>query len=143
MSVCCPACIDRGSLEYFLIPFVPPSLYKIFSASLIDKISFVFQLSQELLMFKLRGNTDSPSDPRHSVNFDLGSENLVDTACFNPLHQVDHIGKKKLDQVSQFFYQLAQKCCIYKILYIILIKYILHYSNYYYYILLYQNIVLN
>lgn len=54
-------------------------------------------------MFKLRGSTDSPGDPPHSVNFDLGSENLVDTAGFNPLHQVDHIGKKKLDQVSQIF----------------------------------------
>ncbi len=54
-------------------------------------------------MFKLSGSTRVPNSPPHLVNFDLGSESHVDTADFNPLHQFDHIGKKKLDQVCQAF----------------------------------------
>lgn len=50
-------------------------------------------------MFKLSGSTNSDVDPPKLVNFDLGSESHTDTAGFNPLHQFDHIGKKKLDQV--------------------------------------------
>ena len=54
-------------------------------------------------MFKLSGSTNSPDDPSHLVNFDLGSESHMDTAGFNPLYQFDHIGKKKLDQVCQAY----------------------------------------
>nr|XP_046243006.1 uncharacterized protein KIAA0825 homolog isoform X2 [Scatophagus argus] len=62
------------------------------------QIYHIIQGNEELLMFKLRGSTNSPSTPHHLVNFDLGSESHDDTAGFNPLHQFDHIGKKKLDQ---------------------------------------------
>ncbi len=54
-------------------------------------------------MLKLSGSTNSLCDPPHLVNFDLPSESYVDTANFNPLHQFDHLGKKKLDQVCQAF----------------------------------------
>lgn len=54
---------------------------------------------QELLMFKVSGSTNSSNNPPHLVNFDLGSESHVDTASFDPLHQFDHIGKKRLEQV--------------------------------------------
>lgn len=50
-------------------------------------------------MSKLSGIADSPNHPPHLVNFSLGTGSPVDTSCFNPLHQFDRIGKKKLDQV--------------------------------------------
>ena len=52
-------------------------------------------------MFKLSQSNNSPNNPPHLVNFDLGSDSHADTAGFNPLQQFDHIGKKKLDQVCQ------------------------------------------
>ncbi|XP_034547200.1 uncharacterized protein KIAA0825 homolog isoform X2 [Notolabrus celidotus] len=58
------------------------------------QIYHIIQGNEELLMLKLSGNTNSPSGPSHLVNFDL----QLDTAGFNPVHQFDHIGKKKLDQ---------------------------------------------
>lgn len=58
-------------------------------------------------MFELRESKDSPTNPSQSVNFDFGSESNVDTAGFNPLHQFDHIGKRKLDQVCQIFSMVA------------------------------------
>lgn len=45
------------------------------------------------------GSTDSPNDPPRLVNFALGTDSPVESSRFNPLHQFDHIGKKKLDQV--------------------------------------------
>ncbi|XP_036953072.1 uncharacterized protein KIAA0825 homolog isoform X5 [Acanthopagrus latus] len=54
--------------------------------------------AHELLMYKLSGGADSPSNPPHLVNFDLCSESQGDTSSFDPLHQFDHIGRKKLDQ---------------------------------------------
>ncbi|XP_071338749.1 uncharacterized protein KIAA0825 homolog isoform X2 [Trachinotus anak] len=62
------------------------------------QIYHIIQGNEELLISKLSGGTDSPNEPSHVVNFDLSSESPVGTACFNPLHQFDHIGKKKLDQ---------------------------------------------
>lgn len=58
-------------------------------------------------MFELRDSKDTPSNPSHSVNFDFGSESNVDTAGFNPLHQFDHIGKRKLDQVCHICFMVA------------------------------------
>lgn len=55
-------------------------------------------------MFKLSESADSPDSPPDLVNFDLSSESRVGTAGFNPLHQFDHIGKKKLDQVCRAFF---------------------------------------
>ncbi|KAM7416505.1 hypothetical protein PAMA_018520 [Pampus argenteus] len=62
------------------------------------QIYHIIQGNEELLMSKLSGDTDLPNDPLHLVNFDLGFDAHVDTICFNPLHQFEHIGKKKLDQ---------------------------------------------
>ncbi|XP_063753463.1 uncharacterized protein KIAA0825 homolog isoform X2 [Eleginops maclovinus] len=62
------------------------------------QIYHIIQGNEELLMSKLSGSTNSPSGHPHLVNFDLGSESRMDTDCFNPLHQFDHVGKKKLDQ---------------------------------------------
>ncbi|XP_042276768.1 uncharacterized protein KIAA0825 homolog isoform X3 [Thunnus maccoyii] len=62
------------------------------------QIYHIIQGNEELLMSKLSGETDSPDDPPHLVNFDLGFNGHVGTTCFNPLHQFEHIGKKKLDQ---------------------------------------------
>ncbi|XP_051279687.1 uncharacterized protein KIAA0825 homolog isoform X1 [Dicentrarchus labrax] len=62
------------------------------------QIYHIIQGNEELLMFKLSEGTNSPSNSPHLVNFDLGSESHVDAAGFNPLHQFDHVGKKKLDQ---------------------------------------------
>ncbi|GLD66872.1 uncharacterized protein AKAME5_001824500 [Lates japonicus] len=62
------------------------------------QIYHIIQGNEELLMSKLSGGTDSQNDPPQLVNFSLGSDSPVGTACFNPLHQFDHIGKKKLDQ---------------------------------------------
>ncbi|XP_038560256.1 uncharacterized protein KIAA0825 homolog [Micropterus salmoides] len=62
------------------------------------QIYHIIQGNEELLMFKLSRSTNSPNNPPHLVNFDLGSESHVDSVGFNPLHQFDHIGKKKLDQ---------------------------------------------
>ncbi|XP_070760941.1 uncharacterized protein KIAA0825 homolog [Enoplosus armatus] len=62
------------------------------------QIYHIIQGNEELLMFKLSGSTNSPNNPPRLVNFDLGSESHMDTTAFNPLHQFDHIGKKKLDQ---------------------------------------------
>ncbi|XP_071783596.2 uncharacterized protein KIAA0825 homolog [Centroberyx gerrardi] len=62
------------------------------------QIYHIIQGNEELLMSKLSGTADSPDDPPHMVNFDLGSEGHVAPACFNPLTQFDHIGRKKLDQ---------------------------------------------
>eukprot|EP00064_Thunnus_orientalis_P007290 superscaffoldBa00000798_g7310 len=66
------------------------------------QIYHIIQGNEELLMSKLSGETDSPDDPPHLVNFDLGFNGHVGTTCFNPLHQFEHIGKKKLDQVAAF-----------------------------------------
>lgn len=57
---------------------------------------------------KLSGDTDFPNEAPYLVNFDLGDFDLgadtpLDTGSFNPLHQFDHIGKKKLDQVCHAF----------------------------------------
>lgn len=54
-------------------------------------------------MSKLSGGTDLPNEPPHLVNFDLRADIGPDTGCFNPLHQFDHIGKRKLDQVCYAF----------------------------------------
>ncbi|XP_070690225.1 uncharacterized protein KIAA0825 homolog [Pempheris klunzingeri] len=62
------------------------------------QIYHIIQGNEELLMFNLSGSTNSPNNSPHLVNFDRASENHVDTTGFNPLHQFDHIGKKKLDQ---------------------------------------------
>ncbi|XP_023256729.1 uncharacterized protein KIAA0825 homolog [Seriola lalandi dorsalis] len=62
------------------------------------QIYHIIQGNEELLMSQLIGGTDSPNEPPHLLNFGLGSDSPMDTACFNPLHQFDHIGKKKLDQ---------------------------------------------
>ncbi|KAA8592898.1 hypothetical protein FQN60_018353, partial [Etheostoma spectabile] len=62
------------------------------------QIYHIIQGNEELLMFKLSGSTNSPNTLPQLVNFDLGSDSHADTAGFNPLHQFDHIGKKKLDQ---------------------------------------------
>nr|XP_019949157.1 PREDICTED: uncharacterized protein KIAA0825 homolog [Paralichthys olivaceus] len=61
------------------------------------QIYHIIQGNEELLS-KLCGGTDSSNDPPGLVNFVLGSESPVNAASFNPLHQFDHIGKKKLDQ---------------------------------------------
>ncbi|KAM8760635.1 uncharacterized protein KIAA0825 homolog isoform 2-T2 [Acanthopagrus schlegelii] len=62
------------------------------------QIYHIIQGNEELLMYKLSGGADSPSNPPHLVNFDLCSESQGDTSGFDPLHQFDHIGRKKLDQ---------------------------------------------
>ncbi|XP_034396586.1 uncharacterized protein KIAA0825 homolog isoform X2 [Cyclopterus lumpus] len=62
------------------------------------QIYHIIQGNEELLMFKLNGSTDSPNDPPDSIYVDLECESRADTNGFNPLHQFDHIGKKKLDQ---------------------------------------------
>ncbi|KAL7392198.1 hypothetical protein ABVT39_021043 [Epinephelus coioides] len=62
------------------------------------QIYHIIQGNEELLMSKLSGGANSPSNPPELVNFDPGSESHAHTASFNPLHQFDHIGKKKLDQ---------------------------------------------
>ncbi|XP_060927572.1 uncharacterized protein KIAA0825 homolog [Limanda limanda] len=61
------------------------------------QIYHIIQGNEELLS-KLCGGSDSPNDPPALVNFVLGSESPADEASFNPLHQFDHIGQKKLDQ---------------------------------------------
>lgn len=61
-------------------------------------ISFIFWI-QELLMSKLNGCTDTLKESSLLVNFNVGPENPAHIVCFNPLHQFNHIGKKKLDQV--------------------------------------------
>ncbi|XP_068594737.1 uncharacterized protein KIAA0825 homolog [Brachionichthys hirsutus] len=60
------------------------------------QIYHIIQGNEELLMRKLGGSSNSLSDNPRLVNFDFDSERLAD--AFNPLHQFDHIGKKKLDQ---------------------------------------------
>ncbi|CAK6950129.1 uncharacterized protein KIAA0825 homolog [Scomber scombrus] len=60
------------------------------------QIYHIIQGNEELLMSKLSGDTNSSTDLLHLVNFDLDSH--VETKCFNPLHQFEHIGKKKLHQ---------------------------------------------
>uniref|UniRef100_A0A3P8TMG4 Uncharacterized protein n=1 Tax=Amphiprion percula TaxID=161767 RepID=A0A3P8TMG4_AMPPE len=72
--------------------------HKAGGSNYLRQIYHIIQGNEELLMSKLSVNTDLPNDPPHLVNFDLGSHSHVDAACFNPLHQFDHIGKKKLDQ---------------------------------------------
>lgn len=134
-NVCMPCCLFRSrKFSLLVLTFWPLSLFALvcptfslqnifcqfvghnmfLSTSLLLPVSLMFLPSlslsfwiQELLMFKLRGSTNSPSHPPHSVNFDLGSESHVDTARFNPLHQFDHIGKRKLDQVCQAFSRLS------------------------------------
>lgn len=98
----------------FLCRILTVSHNKYFSTFLLS-VSLVFLSSpiQELLMFKLSGRTNSPSNPPRFVNFDLGSESHGDTVGFNPLHQFDHVGKKKLDQVCQAFIRLFWKQIIY------------------------------
>ncbi|XP_074526836.1 uncharacterized protein KIAA0825 homolog isoform X2 [Halichoeres trimaculatus] len=58
------------------------------------QIYHIIQGNEELLMLKLNGSVNSLSTPPDFVNFDLQE----DAAGFNPLHQFDHIGTKKLDQ---------------------------------------------
>ncbi|XP_034025938.1 uncharacterized protein KIAA0825 homolog isoform X2 [Thalassophryne amazonica] len=58
------------------------------------QIYHIIQGNEQLLMSKLCGSAQSPSDS----DFDIGSDNHVDTLCFNPLHEFDHVGKDKLDQ---------------------------------------------
>ncbi|XP_069555977.1 uncharacterized protein KIAA0825 homolog [Brachyistius frenatus] len=70
--------------------------HKAGGSNYLRQIYHIIQGNEELLMSKLSGSADLPNGPPHLVNFDLGSESHV--ACFNPLHQFDHIGKKKLDQ---------------------------------------------
>ncbi|KAM9360075.1 uncharacterized protein KIAA0825 homolog [Symphorus nematophorus] len=60
------------------------------------QIYHIIQGNEELLMLKLSGGTNSPSNPPQLVNFDVDFEDHLNS--FNPLHQFDHIGKKKLDQ---------------------------------------------
>ncbi|KAM9391487.1 uncharacterized protein KIAA0825 homolog [Pholidichthys leucotaenia] len=70
--------------------------HKAGGSNYLRQIYHIIQGNEELLMSKLRGGTDLPNHVSHLVKFDLGSHG--DRACFNPLHQFDHIGKKKLDQ---------------------------------------------
>ncbi|XP_073322833.1 uncharacterized protein KIAA0825 homolog [Pagrus major] len=72
--------------------------HKAGGSNYLRQIYHIIQGNEELLMYKLSGGTDSPSNPSHLVNFDLGSESQGDISGFNPLHQFDHIGRKKLDQ---------------------------------------------
>lgn len=76
---------------------------------------------QELLMFKLRGSSNSPSNPPDLMNFELGSESHGDAEDFNPLLQFDHIGKRKLDQVRETFSRLLKQ--------FILVTYIINTNN--------------
>ncbi|XP_068461440.1 uncharacterized protein KIAA0825 homolog isoform X3 [Clinocottus analis] len=62
------------------------------------QIYHIIQGNEELLMFKLRESTNSPNNPPDSIYVDLGCESHAKSYSFNPLHQFDHIGKKKLDQ---------------------------------------------
>ncbi|PWA19513.1 hypothetical protein CCH79_00006814 [Gambusia affinis] len=59
------------------------------------QIYHIIQGNEDLLMSKLNGNTDSTE---LSVKFDVSPESVDRTACFNPLLQFDHIGKKRLNQ---------------------------------------------
>ncbi|XP_068166726.1 uncharacterized protein KIAA0825 homolog isoform X2 [Antennarius striatus] len=72
--------------------------HKAGGSNYLRQIYHIIQGNEELLMVKLGGSLNSPSDIPHLVNFDFSSEHLVDAAGFNPLHQFDHIGKKRLDQ---------------------------------------------
>uniref|UniRef100_A0A673CQU4 Uncharacterized protein n=1 Tax=Sphaeramia orbicularis TaxID=375764 RepID=A0A673CQU4_9TELE len=65
------------------------------------QIYHIIQGNEELLMSKLNGSVDSADNAPPLVTFGLSSEMHRDVSRFNPLHQFDHIGKKKLDQVSQ------------------------------------------
>lgn len=96
--------------EYFLT--VCQSWYVFFNLPLLclfcfSPLSSLPPWIQELLMSNLSGSTNSPSNPPHVVNFDLGSESRMDPDCFNPLHQFDHVGKKTLDQVCQAALQVV------------------------------------
>ncbi|XP_007562817.1 uncharacterized protein KIAA0825 homolog isoform X1 [Poecilia formosa] len=59
------------------------------------QIYHIIQGNEELLMSKLNGSTDATD---LSVKFDVSPESVDRTACFNPLLQFDHIGKKRLSQ---------------------------------------------
>uniref|UniRef100_A0A672JNC3 Uncharacterized protein n=2 Tax=Salarias fasciatus TaxID=181472 RepID=A0A672JNC3_SALFA len=72
--------------------------HKAGGSNYLRQIYHIIQGNEELLMSKLSEGTDSPDDPPHLVNFDLGSEGHVGAKSFNPLFQFDHIGRKKLDQ---------------------------------------------
>uniref|UniRef100_A0A669C7V4 KIAA0825 n=1 Tax=Oreochromis niloticus TaxID=8128 RepID=A0A669C7V4_ORENI len=72
--------------------------HKAGGSSYLRQIYHIIQGNEELLMSKLSGSSDLPNDPPLLVKFDLGPESHVVDARFNPLHQFDHIGKKKLDQ---------------------------------------------
>ncbi|XP_063346069.1 uncharacterized protein KIAA0825 homolog isoform X2 [Pelmatolapia mariae] len=72
--------------------------HKAGGSSYLRQIYHIIQGNEELLMSKLSGSSDLPNDPPLFVKFDLGPESHVGGARFNPLHQFDHIGKKKLDQ---------------------------------------------
>lgn len=72
--------------------------HKAGGSSYLRQIYHIIQGNEELLMSKLSGSSDLPNDPPLLVKFDLGPESHVGSACFNPLHQFDHIGRKKLDQ---------------------------------------------
>ncbi|XP_063346071.1 uncharacterized protein KIAA0825 homolog isoform X4 [Pelmatolapia mariae] len=74
--------------------------HKAGGSSYLRQIYHIIQGNEELLMSKLSGSSDLPNDPPLFVKFDLGPESHVGGARFNPLHQFDHIGKKKLDQFS-------------------------------------------
>ncbi|XP_035496073.2 uncharacterized protein KIAA0825 homolog isoform X5 [Scophthalmus maximus] len=76
----------------------------------LKQIYHIIQGNEELLLSKLKGSTDSPNDPPGLVNFGLRSDSPLDAACFNPLHQFDHIGKKKLDQVAKHFLVITVEC---------------------------------
>ncbi|XP_058493319.1 uncharacterized protein KIAA0825 homolog isoform X1 [Solea solea] len=60
------------------------------------QIYHIIQGNEEVLLSKLSGGTDSTNRPPHCVNFHLVSD--PDPVKFNPLHQFDHVGRKKLDQ---------------------------------------------
>ncbi|XP_029999895.1 uncharacterized protein KIAA0825 homolog isoform X2 [Sphaeramia orbicularis] len=62
------------------------------------QIYHIIQGNEELLMSKLNGSVDSADNAPPLVTFGLSSEMHRDVSRFNPLHQFDHIGKKKLDQ---------------------------------------------
>ncbi|XP_056275657.1 uncharacterized protein KIAA0825 homolog isoform X2 [Pseudoliparis swirei] len=62
------------------------------------QIYHIIQGNEELLMLKLNGSTNSPNNPPDPIHIDLGGESRADASGFNPLHQFDHVGKKKLDQ---------------------------------------------
>ncbi|XP_030593401.1 uncharacterized protein KIAA0825 homolog [Archocentrus centrarchus] len=72
--------------------------HKAGGSSYLRQIYHIIQGNEELLMSKLSGSSDLPNDPPLLVKFELGPESHVGSACFNPLCQFDHIGRKKLDQ---------------------------------------------